>query len=86
MVVEAEKPVDEIVANEQSIYESPEVTFVEEKPQEEVVVLDDSITPPDSGELLSNETVEETPAQQVQIEQEHQLQVIVRNSGIVFCL
>ena len=72
-VVTVEKPVEEILANDQSIYESPEATFTEDKP-EETIILDDSITPPDSGEHLSNDVIEES-VEKVEIEQELEMQV-----------
>ena len=72
-MVTLEKPVEEILANDQSIYESPEATFTEEKP-DETIILDDSITPPDSGEHLSNDVIEES-VEKVEIEQELEMQV-----------
>ena len=44
-------PNSEIVQNEESVYESPEVTFVQKEVDEEPITLDDSITPPDDEEL-----------------------------------
>ena len=72
-LVTLEKPVEEILANDQSIYESPEATFTEEKP-DETIILDDSITPPDSGEHLSNDVIEETVGK-VEIGPELEMQV-----------
>ena len=48
-------PNSEIVQNEESVYESPEVTFVQKEVDEEPITLDDSITPPDDEKLVFDE-------------------------------